>query len=642
MGIISTQGFTFRLIANGVELDLFADEDYLISDNVTGLFDVGVLPADFTRQILLPGSKTNNAFFEHVYDISIVNPFLFATNQKVPAYFDFDSVYISQGYLQLNKVNVKANKFIESYEVTIFGSLSSFARDLKTNFLTDLSVLNQFNHTSSLENITGSWSGNLFSGAIVYPMAEYGQRIQYTPQENFYGIDDQSGSLAIQDYKPAIRVKEVFDACFEQFGYTYTSSFMNEGWLNDVYMVCNNQLRYPLYNEYNLEKYGLFKMAPVSGSGVGLLSDGVVKDFTWFNIEQNPYNSLAPNLVYTLPTTSSVKGTLNLNFKITNTGVGTGYPQFFLTATNQTTSTVYSSSLDNYNSYFIELRQYWQSIGTDTPTETYTLQTGFLTQTLPAGNYKFGIKYNLQFGSAGNFTLTVDPDGQTKSYLEVTKIMQAGAGKVMNIPLNMPKGTAGIKLIDFLTGIQKKFNLVIYPDRTTQNRFIVETFNNWYNRGERKDFNKYINLDNNIEFIPANNLAVNELNFGDKLDGDYVSQQFSKGEGREFGKTYYIDTTNYFSQGKYEVQTTFASSPLLKIAGTGISGSVGGANPPATNCNSYTISTNSLFGEYVSWEDCYGGIQEAFLNQSNPQITVCAKTGTASGNATIIDNGSCG
>jgi hypothetical protein len=65
MGIISTQSFTFRLIANGTQLDTFKDEDILISNNVTGLFDIGVLPADFTRQITLPGSKVNNAFFEH-------------------------------------------------------------------------------------------------------------------------------------------------------------------------------------------------------------------------------------------------------------------------------------------------------------------------------------------------------------------------------------------------------------------------------------------------------------------------------------------------------------------------------------------------------------------------------------------------
>jgi len=73
MGVTSTQGFSFKLVANGTELDLFADEDILVSDNVTGLFDIGVLPSDFTRQITVPGTKTNNAFFEHVYDISVIN-----------------------------------------------------------------------------------------------------------------------------------------------------------------------------------------------------------------------------------------------------------------------------------------------------------------------------------------------------------------------------------------------------------------------------------------------------------------------------------------------------------------------------------------------------------------------------------------
>ena len=160
-------------------------------------------------------------------------------------------------------------------------------------------------------------------------------------------------------------------------------------------------------------------------------------------------------------------------------------------------------------------------------------------------------------------------------------------------------------------------------------------------RGERKDFNKYINLDNRLEVIPANNLAVNELNFGDKLDGDYVSQQFSKGEGREFGKTYYIDRTNYFSQGKYQVETTFASSPLLKISGTGISGSVANINPPASTCNLYTLQSSNPFGEYVSWEDCGGGYQEQWLDQNTTFITVCAKTGTANA-SNIIDNGPCG
>jgi hypothetical protein len=152
----------------------------------------------------------------------------------------------------------------------------------------------------------------------------------------------------------------------------------------------------------------------------------------------------------------------------------------------------------------------------------------------------------------------------------------------------MPFGTTGIKQIDFILGLQKKFNLVIYPDRTKLNQFIIETFNDWYKRGKVKDFNRYINLDKNIEVIPANNLAVNKLNFGDTLDQDYISQQFAKAANREYGKQYYVDTTNFYSQGEYNVKTTFASDPLIRMPGTGLSGSVGGIGGVVTQYSAGT------------------------------------------------------
>jgi hypothetical protein len=165
----------------------------------------------------------------------------------------------------------------------------------------------------------------------------------------------------------------------------------------------------------------------------------------------------------------------------------------------------------------------------------------------------------------------------------------------MDIPSNMPFGTSGIKLVDFISGIQKKFNLVMYPNNVKPNEFIIETFNNWYKKGQVKDFNKYINLDESIEVIPANNFAVNKLNFGDTLDQDYISQQFAKGANREYGKIYYTDTTNFFSQGTFEVKTTFASDPLVRIAGTGLSGSVAGLDPSQTQ---FSIGTYKV--SYVS------------------------------------------
>jgi hypothetical protein len=586
MGVISTQGIEFQLVANGQILDLFQDEDIKLSDNVTGLFDLGVIPADFTRQITLPGTKKNNAFFEHVYDISVNNPDTFATNIKVPAYLDFGGLYLSQGYLQLNKVNLYANKFIDSYEVTLFGAISSFAREINRSYLTDLESLASYNHTSSYTNISASWAGQLFSGSIVYPLAEYGQRMQFTEGNlSQFGVDDLDGALSTQDFKPAIKSKIVLDAIFDEAGYRYSSSFIDNGGLDGIYLVCNRQLRYPVYNDVNLETYGVVKVGAISGSGMTdvQLPANTFVTLPWYNKLEDPqdfYN----NGAYKVEVSSSLRGILNLNINVScsvNNMPGTfsanGTWQLRLIETGS--GTQYSlRAIQSYIQFFDELQQS-RSGGINT---TYQLQSEFTTDELPPGNYYFQLKQRPNVSTGTLPTVTMDPLATTKSFLQVTKVNQAADGRIMNIPLNMPFGTSGIKQIDFITAIQKKFNLVIYPSKTSVNTFIIESFNNWYNRGRRWDFNKYVNLNDKIEVIPANNLAVNELNFGDTLDQDYISQQFSKAANREYGKSYYTDLENFFSQGKFEVKTSVSSTPLLKIAGTGVSGSVAGINPTPT------------------------------------------------------------
>lgn len=574
MGVNSSKGFNFRLLASGSngyqQLDTFSDEEILVSNNVTGLFDLGVLPSDFTRQITIPGTKVNNAFFQHVYDISVENPYLFSTNVKVPAYFDFDGISISNGYLQLNQVNVYANKFVESYEISIYGGLSSFGRDVNRFYLTDLtSSLAQYNHTASYQNISASWNGDLFNGDIVYPLAEYGQKIQYTPEENLFGIDSPSGSLCVQDFKPAIRIKKVWDAIFEQFGYTYSSSFWEQPFLENVYMLCNNSLRYPVLPNIDLETYGLFKIVPVSGSGTDvLLTAGNNRKIEFFNITSNPGGNLSAGLEYTLDFPTQIRGLLNLNFEVSSSSAGNGIPQFFMEIKNVGNTFSSSVELISYNNFMDDVQIY---NSTQTRTEKFELLTEWSSGLLPADTYEFFIRYQNQGGS--NFNVIINPDSSVNSYLQVTKVNQGGDGGIMNIANNMPFGTSGIKLIDFITSIQKKYNLVIYPNNTKQREFIVETFNNWYNKGQVRDFNKYINLNEKISAIPANNLAVNHLNFGDTLDGDYLSQQFSKLANREYGKSYYVDTENFFSQGTFEVKTGFASTPLGYLANTGTSGS---------------------------------------------------------------------
>jgi hypothetical protein len=603
MGVISTQGIEFQLVANGEILDLFQDEDIKLSDNVTGLFDLGIIPADFTRQITLPGTKKNNAFFEHVYDISVFNPDTFATNVKVPAYLDFGGLYLSQGYLQLNKVNLYANKFIDSYEVTIFGAVSSFARQINRTFLTDLTSLSAYNHTSSYTNISASWAGQLFNGTIRYPFADYGQGWTYS-QGNSNGIDDAvnggGGQLSVEDFKPSIKVKTVWDAIFEEAGYTYTGSFWNEPWTDDMYLFCNRQLRYPVYANVDLETLGLVRLSPLSASGQTDLNipQATNTNLPWYNIEKDPSNVIGTNSSYTinLQRSSSLECVLNLSVSLSGS-IGGPNISFILRDTGSL-AVKSSTTLVSMNQFFNENTFNMFAEGTLAQNRTFDLSEKFSTSLLAPGTYYFGLEWIDQFNAPyNNFTFILDKGGKPKSYLEVTKLRQGADNRVLDVPLNMPYGTRGIKQIDFLTSIQKKFNLVMYPSKTVANQFIVETFNNWYNTGRRWDFNKYVNLNDKIEVIPANNLAVNELNFGDTLDNDYISQQFSKGANREYGKSYYVDQENFFSQGKFEVKTSLASSPLLYLTGTGLSGSVEGLNPVIEYYYAgevrYGISTNA-------------------------------------------------
>jgi len=400
-------------------------------------------------------------------------------------------------------------------------------------------------------------------------------------------MDDVNGALTVQNFKPAIRVKDVWDAVFDTTGYTYSSSFMNSAFLDDVYMICNNSLKYPEFSSVDLEGYGKIKVGAISGSGMTdiNLPSGSFVTLPWYNELSDPqgfYN----NGAYRVDKATNLTGVLNINVNVScsvNNMPGTlsanGTWQIRLLETGS--STPYSTrAIQSYIFFFDQLQQS-RTGGINT---TYELATEFKFDSVPTGSYYFQIRQSPNFPSAVAAlpVVTLDPLSTTKSFLEIKQVNQAADGRVMDIPSNMPFGTTGIKLVDFIKGIQKKFNLIIYPDRNNTNNIIVETFNNWYNKGEIKDFNKYLNLNKPIDVISANNLAVNKLNFGDTLDTDYISQQFSKAANREYGKQYFVDNQNFFSQGEFEVKTTFASNPLIKIAGTGLSGSVSGIDIPAS------------------------------------------------------------
>tara|TARA_R110001606_G_scaffold247654_1_gene395689 strand:+ start:1302 stop:3413 length:2112 start_codon:yes stop_codon:yes gene_type:complete len=610
MAVTSGRNKVFKLIARGVELDLFEDETIFLSNNVTGLFDLGKLPSDFTRQITIPGTRKNNDFFQHVYDISIDEPFLFKTNTKVIAQFDFDGFYVSQGYIQLNKVNIKENKYVDSYEVSVYGLLSSFKKDLQNTTLTQLSTLDNYDHIFSIGNIVNSWSGSSYDGSanplwtensiftssidghnlggeVVYCLQDAGKQIAYQSSlpNNLLGINNNEGfagtsaggQIKAQNFKPAMRLDIIVDAIFNEIGYTYESTFLSESRFDDTYVLLDRGFRFPVIDGVNLETYGQIEIGPVSGSTAPLnLLNNVTSSLGFTNVYYDPSNSIidaqgtySPFWGSAVVASSATDSEVTLNILVSSSSdPATAYPTLYI---NPADSGVVTNGIELTYINQVIRRDFQQSGGE----KEYTL-----TQELPTGmSFTSGSETNFVIGytttGVGSLNVTIGAGGNTESRIKIKSLNQLGELLPISMADNMPFATSGITLLDFIVSIQKKFNLQIYPSKTKPRHFIIETFNNWYKQGKVKNFDTFVDLNQNISVTPANNLGVREVEFGDKLDIDFLSQNFSKSQNREFGKSYFRDTQNFFSEGKLEVESGFSSSPLRYVAGSGITGSLG-------------------------------------------------------------------
>jgi hypothetical protein len=325
---------------------------------------------------------------------------------------------------------------------------------------------------------------------------------------------------------------------------------------------------------------------------------------------------MSTNATYNLAEKDVLSGNIKLQMQVSGstTGGGLGYPQLQVAMISG--SDTESIDVDEINKYLRETYSQLESIGD----KSYTLEETWINNTptvIDAGAYQFKAKYSVVGG--GDFNITIAKDGNTESYIEVTKLNFAADWRVMEIPRNMPFGENGITCLDFIKGLQKKYNLVITPSKINVNQFEIETFNTWYKSGNTKDLTQFIKIDKTLKVTPANNLAANELEFSDTLGKDYLARNFNDVNLRKYGASIYKDTSNQFSQGKIDVMPVFASSPLRYIEGTG--GTSTGAptsyahaitynNSSTTVCNdgrfigvAYTNTSSPLaYGQVLYWD----------------------------------------
>ena len=485
--------------------DLFSDESISITQVIQDVKDVSKIFTDFTKTFTIPATSSINKLFKHYYNYDIDNGF--DARIKIDAYIEIDSVRFNSGKVKLEGVDLKDNKPY-AYRITYFGdavNLKDVIGEDKLNAL-DLSA---YNLTYNSTNVLTKLQANPNSTDVIAPFISHTNRYYYDSStghtEDNRNLFFQSGGshnhgLLWSDLKYAIRLNSVIQAIGTKYGLTFSNDF---------------------FNSSNLDYYNLFlwlhrSKGEVQGAESGILPATLVT--TWQGGSFENGTTFVDNY-YDAGGTFSINTTSTSDYKFIVYANGVLYWE-----SNTLNGSV--SSLPFAYPTGIPLTFYIQS------QSTITINNIFL---------QFGYYYEDYF------------QGQIIIYSN----FQANAFNTNNTFIfDVAQQIPEIKVIDFLTGIFKMFNLTAYVQN---NIVVVKTLNSFYATSNVYDITKYISTDTKAINVA---LPFKQIEFGYEDTKQLLALKHNQQFNYEWGKELYnqspeIDGDIYkitlpFSHFKYE------------------------------------------------------------------------------------------
>ena len=204
-------------------IPLRIDMSAVENQQIGGVFGIG------SQQFNLPGTKKNNKFFNHAYDVSQQDiPAFYST---IPAWIILNGETLLEGALQLQEV-VTDDEGYTTYNVSVNDNVVDFAAALGDKLIKDADF-SHLDHTLTSQSIVDSWTTDI-SGGVFYPLADYGTdeftAYPYGPVIQVNGtsngidavgsIDSLASPIKVSQLIPAIKAKEVITAITEQAGFT--------------------------------------------------------------------------------------------------------------------------------------------------------------------------------------------------------------------------------------------------------------------------------------------------------------------------------------------------------------------------------------------------------------------------------------
>jgi len=461
--IFTTSLVQYRITSDYFRADMFKDESVVITDSLLNVRDVKKVFTPFSKQFNLPASKLNNKLFRHYENTDIVDSF--DARYRHDAIIKLNGIDYKKGKIQFNSVQLKNNKAY-SYKVTFFSDtvdLKEILGDSKLSSL-DYGDISEFEYSQAniLDMITRDdtyleASGVLNSSDIKVPNIHHSKNMRFS--NSGYKDNATGTSLEWVDVKPAIRVRAIIQAINRTYPQINITGFLDSTQIYDVYLWLHR-------NE------GYITNA-VEGGGTQ-----IVRNRWKAGIDDYTFNSSTPSSVGDARGVFSDNIFYYYNFfvSIYPTDPTESYTVRVLKASNETPLQEFSGLTGDQVNLLTELKRF--GVGAygygeiDIIVEVQSENTISMTQNVSVQRIYKPVSW--QPGTTqwtANYT-AVNADTQNTFYTA--------------------KQVPEMKVIDFLGGLFKMFNLVVFK----QDNDIYTALASWYmNIGNAYDITKYVDME---------------------------------------------------------------------------------------------------------------------------------------------------
>ncbi len=340
--------------------------------------------------------------------------------------------------------------------------------------------------------------------------------------------------------KPSIQVKELYTQIFNQAGYNIESEFFNTNYFERFYLPLK------FLDETIFTKGAIIPCYSFSGAcgGYPCLATTNIDGFEVSNKVDTAYCNNVPFSANTTGFTISSAYTGQYTFRITAT---------------------YTLEPDGFNPAIFATGVYLN--GTQ-------YQIGYDGQT-GNGVFSYTSSWQQAFDITGatDVSLWFDFGSSQLSYLTSYKFEIAIAPGVIigNFDYAKEFPENDFKQIDFITGINKYFNLVCIPSTLNPKSIVIEPIVNYIGKGKVLDWSDKIDYDSPITVSPTTSIINGTLNYNFKLDQDYVNQQFNIANNRIFG-TYQLQLNQEYKDNNINFDTIFGSPTDVDINNSNLPG----------------------------------------------------------------------